>query len=53
MTKEIKIVVTSPIKCTDEQYQEWAEYCLGYRGSISTSNPLHEYDLDADDIDIN
>lgn len=53
MTKEIKITVTAPEDCTDEQFQEWAEFNLGYRGSISCDNPLCDYDLEASDVDVN
>lgn len=52
MTKEITITVTSPIDCTDEQFNEWAKFCLGYNGGISIENPLHEYDLEATDINL-
>lgn len=50
MVKEITITVKAPIQCTDEQFQEWVEYCLGYRGGMSMENPLHEYDLEASDV---
>ena len=50
MEKEITITVKAPIECTDEQFQEWAEYCLGYRGSMSIKNPLYKYDLEASDV---
>lgn len=50
MEKEITITVKAPIGCTDEQFQEWAEYCLGYRSGMSIENPLHEYDLEASDV---
>lgn len=52
MKKEIIITVKAPVECTDEQFQEWAEYCLGYRGGMSAENPLHEYDLEANDVDV-
>lgn len=52
MEKEIRITVVAPVECTDEQFQEWVEFCLGYVGSISTENPLHEYDLEAKSVDI-
>jgi len=53
MEKEIRITVKAPCECTDEQFQEWVEYCLGYRGGVSMENPLHEYDLEADRVDVN
>ncbi len=52
MEKEVRINVVAPVECTEEQFQEWVEYCLGYRGSISMQNPLHEYDLEAKDVDV-
>ena len=52
MEKEIRLTVKAPVDCTDEQFQEWAEYCVGCRGGISVENPLHEYDLEASDIDV-
>lgn len=52
MEKEIIITVKAPVECTDEQFQEWAEYCLGNRGVISVENPLHAYDLEASDVDV-
>ena len=52
MTKEIRLMVKSPVECTDEQFQEWVEYCFGHRGGISVENPLHGYDLEVSDIDV-
>ncbi len=51
MQKQITITVTAPIECTDEQFEEWAMYSLGYSACCNLNNPLHEYDLEADDID--
>jgi len=53
MTKEVTITVTAPIECTDEQFEEWVRYCTGYTNSISLSNPLYVYGMEAYDIDIN
>ena len=52
MEKEIRVTVSAPIECTDEQFEEWVKYCLGYTGQISLENPLHEYDLEAKDVDV-
>ena len=52
MEKEIRINVVAPVECTDEQFQEWCEFCLGYICSISLDNPLHEYDLEATYVEI-
>ena len=49
MEKEIRINVVAPVECTDEQFQEWVEYSLGYIGCIRTTNPLFGYDLEAKD----
>ena len=32
---------------TDEQFEEWVKFCIGERGGIQMSNPLHDMDLDA------
>ena len=52
MEKEIRINVAAPVECTDEQFQEWVEFCLGYSGSISMENPLYGYYLEAKDVDV-
>lgn len=46
------IFLTPPVDATDNQIQEWVEYCTGYRGSISMDNPLNQYDLEADSVDV-
>lgn len=53
MTKQITITVTSPIDCTDEQFNEWVKFCVHYTAEMSLSNPLHEYDMESDTITIN
>lgn len=52
MTREVRITVTSPEECTEEQFLEWIEFCTGYTGSISIENPLHEYDMNATNVDV-
>jgi hypothetical protein len=52
MTKEIRITVTAPEDCTDEEFRLWAEFCLGYRGSLSMEHPLVDYDLEAETVDV-
>lgn len=52
MEKEIKIMAKSPIDCTDEQFIEWVEYSVGYRGGISFGNPLHDEPFEAIEVDI-
>lgn len=53
MIREIKIIVTAPVECTEEQFKEWAEYCTGYSSSISLNNPLCDQKMEADDIEVN
>ena len=50
MKKEITITVIAPIECTEQQFEEWVEFCVHYNGHISMSNPLHEYDIETSDI---
>jgi len=50
MEQEVTMTVKAPIECTDEQFTEWVEFCLGSRGSMSIDNPLHEYDIEAKDV---
>ncbi len=52
MEKEIRITVKSPVGCTDVEFKEWIHFCLGYRGSISQKNPLCDFDLEAEDVNI-
>ena len=52
MKKQITMYVTAPVECTDEQFEEWAEFNLGSRADMSTSNPLSDYDLTTDDVTI-
>lgn len=52
MTKEIRITVTAPEECTEEEFKEWVEYCVGYRGGISIENPLADHDMAADKVDV-
>ena len=52
MECEVRIRVDAPCECTDEQFKEWVEYSVGYRGGISIDNPLHQYDLEASDVDL-
>ena len=53
MTKEIRMTVTAPTNCTEEQFLEWIEYCTGASSTMSISNPLHEYDMDAENVEVN
>jgi|JI10StandDraft_1071094.scaffolds.fasta_scaffold5215924_2 hypothetical protein len=52
MTKEIKIIVTAPVECTDAQFNEWVMFNTGYTASISVDNPLCDEPLEAETIDI-
>ena len=48
MKTEFLISVTPPCECTAEQLKEWVEFCTGYCASIDNSNPLSEFDMEAD-----
>ena len=51
MEIEATVNITLPVdNATDEQIQEWLEYQFGARASISTDNPLHEYDCAVSDV---
>jgi len=52
ITKDVTIEVTSPVKCTDEQFKEWIYFETGYSAVIDLNNPLSDYDLEADDVSI-
>ena len=52
MEKEVTITVTAPVDCTDEEFKEWVEFCVGYMGGMSMENPLHEYSLEVRDVTI-
>ena len=49
---EVKFSVKPPVEATEEQIREWIYFELGYHAQMSTDNPLHEYDLDAEDVSI-
>lgn len=52
ITKEIRMTVVAPVECSNEQFDEWIEYKLGYHEDvISEDNPLKDYDLNATSID--
>lgn len=51
MEETFTITVVAPVECTPEQLREWVEFGVGYRGGISMDNPLHEYDLEASQVD--
>ena len=35
---------------TDEQFEEWVNFCIGATGDISFRNPLHAHDMTADSL---
>ena len=53
MRKKITIIVEPPTSCTEEQFEEWVCFCLGYIGDIDCNNPLMFYELEADDVEFN
>jgi len=52
MKKEIRIIVTAPADCTDEQFEEWIKFNLYYIGGISVTNPLCDFELEIKSMDI-
>lgn len=52
MKVEVTMTATIPVDATDEQIQEWIEYCTHNRGGISIENPLSDYDMQADDVNV-
>jgi len=48
MKKQFIIQVTAPCDCTEEQFKEWVDFCVGYSGSIEISNPLSHFNLECD-----
>ena len=52
MQREIKITVTAPCDCTEEQFKEWIESELNKNdNSITNENPLWLCDLNPDKIE--
>lgn len=37
---------------TDEDFEEWVKYCVGYYGGIKTENPLGDHELEAEHVSI-
>jgi len=52
MTYEVEFTVTPPVDATEDQVQEWLEFCLGANAEISKSNPLSDYDMSADSFSV-
>lgn len=52
ITKEVRMTVTAPVECSNEQFDEWIDYKLGVQAEISSTNPLAEYDLEATSVDV-
>ena len=52
MRKQIRMYVTAPEECTEDQFEEWVEFSLGIRGDCQLTNPLADYSLEAEDVDI-
>jgi hypothetical protein len=51
--RDVTITLIVPCDCTDDQFKEWVEFNTGVIGGISLTNPLCDYDLDADYVSIN
>lgn len=52
MEKTITIRITSPVECTEQQFNEWIEFSIGYRASISIENPLMYEPFEARELTI-
>ena len=52
MEASIKCTIVTDTECTEQEFEEWVNFNLGYSSSISTSNPLHREHLDIDDLSI-
>ena len=39
-------------KHSDEDFDEWVKYCVGYYGAIKTENPLSEHELEAEHVSV-
>jgi hypothetical protein len=51
MQREIKIIVTAPNDCTEEQFKEWVNFELEFTGLMDRDNPLYEFSLVADKVE--
>lgn len=43
--KTVELIIESPIACTDEQFNEWIEYLMGFTMEANENNPLINYEL--------
>lgn len=48
---EVKFTTKVPSHMTDREIQEWVEFQLNARGSLSNENPLADSDLTARHVD--
>ena len=39
-------------KHTDDDFEKWVEYQVGYRADISMKNPLHDLDMQAGSAEV-
>lgn len=47
-----EIEVRVPASATTEQVEEWVEFQLGYRGGMDRQNPLADFELAANDVNV-
>lgn len=52
MEKKVTITIKTPVECTEQQFEEWIKFCVGYTASMSCENPLCDYELEAKDVKI-
>lgn len=49
---EVSFTVSVPAHLTDEQIQEWLDFELHARGSMSLENPLSSESIEADSFSV-
>ena len=52
MTAHLALSIKAPVDCTPEQLREWIMYELKQTDSIDTSNPLVDFELDFEYVEI-
>lgn len=48
MRIRVTFEVNLPTEATLDEAEDWVRFCIGATGSITNTNPLCTYDLDAD-----
>ena len=52
MRYNINMIVNIEFPSSEVEVIEWAEFVTGYRGGMRISNPLCDYELQAESIEI-